>query len=255
MLLRKIIYNARIYILGQFRIYRDSRKFKRQSFTSTYNPDFKIGKKVKIYKDFFESAGVASGHYFHQDLFVAREIFEANPSRHYDIGSRIDGFISHLAVFRKVEIFDIRLLKSTEKNIQFIQLDIMDARAVEKILPVESLSCLHTAEHFGLGRYGDTVDFDGWETGLLNMFKLIKAGGILYFSTPVSSVQRVEFNAHRVFNPVFLESFLTQHFSIVKSAIVRDAGHLEHYPNLSDKNFLNGFKDKYACGIWVLQKI
>ena len=36
--------------------------------------------------DRFESAGEATGHYFHQDLLVARRVYTNNPSRHIDIG-------------------------------------------------------------------------------------------------------------------------------------------------------------------------
>src|ERR1700712_792104 len=57
-----------------------------------------------------EESGTASGHYFHQDLLVARRIFERRPERHVDVGSRIDGFVAHVASFRSIEVFDIRPL-------------------------------------------------------------------------------------------------------------------------------------------------
>jgi len=56
--------------------------------------------------DRFDPGGDASGHYFHQDLIVARRIFERDPRKHVDVGSRIDGFVAHLAVFRQVEVID-----------------------------------------------------------------------------------------------------------------------------------------------------
>ena len=31
------------------------------------------------------------------------EIFGENPPRHIDIGSRVDGFVAHVAAFRKIE--------------------------------------------------------------------------------------------------------------------------------------------------------
>ena len=31
-----------------------------------------------------------------------------NPLKHVDVGSRIDGFVAHLACMREVEVFDIR---------------------------------------------------------------------------------------------------------------------------------------------------
>src|SRR4051812_30742103 len=35
--------------------------------------------------DYFEQAGTAGGHYFFQDLWAARKIYFARPSRHVDI--------------------------------------------------------------------------------------------------------------------------------------------------------------------------
>ena len=37
--------------------------------------------------------------YFHQDFVVARKIFERNPRLHIDVGSRVDGFVAHVATF------------------------------------------------------------------------------------------------------------------------------------------------------------
>ena len=67
----------------------------------------------------------------------------------------------------------------------------------------DSLSCLHALEHFGLGRYGDPVDPYGYKTGLANMSKIIRRGGVFYLSVPVGK-ERVEFNAHRIFDPLSL---------------------------------------------------
>ena len=79
---------------------------------------FFFGKKYSIDERFAES-GIMSGHYFHQDLLVARKLFNANPQRHVDIGSRTDGFVAHAAAFREIEVFDIREQHSKVKNIVF----------------------------------------------------------------------------------------------------------------------------------------
>jgi len=63
-----------------------------------------------------ESGGTTSGHYFHQDLLIARKIFQRNPLRHIDVGSRIDGFVAHVAVFRTIEVLDIRPVPSSLLN-------------------------------------------------------------------------------------------------------------------------------------------
>jgi hypothetical protein len=70
-----------------------------------------------ILDDKYKQGGTANGHYFHQDLVVAKKIYDANPKKHIDIGSRVDGFVAHLAVFREVVIIDIRDLTSQTKNI------------------------------------------------------------------------------------------------------------------------------------------
>ena len=64
----------------------------------------------------------------------------------------------------------------------------------------DSLSCLHAIEHFGLGRYGDTIDARGYEHALTHLAYLLEPQGTLYLSTPLGR-ERVEFNAHRVFAP------------------------------------------------------
>jgi hypothetical protein len=103
--------------------------------------------------DFSDSVGVVSRHYFHQDLVVAGYIFASNSERHIDVGSRVDGFVAHVASFRVIEVIDVRPLPvTTHSNIQFFKADLMHDVGSEL---TDSLSCLHALEHFGLGRYGD----------------------------------------------------------------------------------------------------
>lgn len=254
LILRKFVYQLRSAFWGNLKFTQNYKHFKRQAAESSYASTFTYDREWKITSDFYDSAGVASGHYFHQDLFVAKEIYAANPTSHHDVGSRIDGFVAHLAVFRKVFVFDIREMNSTVPNIIFHQLDIMNTQVVNEIEQVTSLSCLHTAEHFGLGRYGDPINFDGWVTGIRNMTSLLAAGGTFYFSTPISNRQRVVFNAHRIFNPKFLTDFFEPDFEILKTAAVRDSGDLDLNANFKSQEFLENFKDDYACGIWILRK-
>ena len=60
--------------------------------------------------DHYEEAGNSKSEYFWQDLLVARKIFAANPKKHVDIGARVDGFVAHVASFREIEVFDVRLI-------------------------------------------------------------------------------------------------------------------------------------------------
>src|SRR5687767_4418809 len=60
------------------------------------------------FDDRSDASGTATGHYFHQDLLVARRIYERDPEKHVDVGSRVDGFVAHVSVFREIEVMDIR---------------------------------------------------------------------------------------------------------------------------------------------------
>jgi hypothetical protein len=161
--------------------------------------EFKIA-SCPILSDAASSSGVAKGHYFHQDLWAARRIHALQPSQHIDVGSRVDGFIAHLLTFMNVTVIDVRPLVSKVPGLTFTQKNMMDEKGAEG-LSSESISCLHALEHFGLGRYGDPFDWNGWRKGLVNLAQIVKVGGRLYLSVPIGP-QVVEFNAHRIFAPL-----------------------------------------------------
>ena len=160
--------------------------------------------------DRYEEGGATKGEYFWQDLLVARAINAAKPVKHVDIGSRVDGFVAHVASFREIEVFDVRPISTEVPGVVFRQADLMSPASflVAKGLSVsgggggycDSLSCLHAIEHFGLGRYGDPINPQGYKRGISNMARLLQSGGTLYLSTPIGQ-ERVEFNANWVFDP------------------------------------------------------
>lgn len=144
--------------------------------------------------------GGGQGEYFWQDLVVAKEVIALNPDRHVDIGSRLDGFIAHLACIRSLDVLDIRPIDCFLDNVHFHKVDIMDLPIIWHGI-ADCVTCLHSIEHFGLGRYNDQLDANGWKKGIDNISKILKSNGTLFLSTPIGA-ERVEFNAHRVFNPM-----------------------------------------------------
>jgi hypothetical protein len=147
----------------------------------------------------YANNGSAKGEYFHQDLLVARRIYDNKPQRHVDVGSRVDGFVAHVASFREITVIDIRPSTGKCHSISFVRQDFMSEIDASLIETCDSASSLHAMEHFGLGRYGDPISYDGHLVGLNNLYKLLKKSGKLYFSAPIGHPQRVEFNDHRVF--------------------------------------------------------
>ncbi|WP_170437347.1 DUF268 domain-containing protein [Ruegeria arenilitoris] len=203
-----------------------------------------------IITDFSENAGQAKGHYFHQDLLVASLIHASKPTRHVDVGSRIDGFVAHVASFREIEVIDIRPLPPTaHNNIRFLQMDLMNEAEVEL---ADSISCLHAIEHFGLGRYGDPIAVDGHVKGISNLVKMLKPGGTLYISVPIGKGNEVHFNAHRVMDPRYILDNLEikSEMNLKRFDYVDDKGDL--HTNGTIEETIGRFR--FGCGIYTLQK-
>jgi SAM-dependent methyltransferase len=195
-----------------------------------------------ILTDFTAEAGVARGHYFHQDLWAARRIYAQRPPHHVDVGSRIDGFVAHVLAFMPVTVVDIRALHSDVEGLTFVRGDMcrLDAFASGS---VASLSCLHAVEHVGLGRYGDPVDPGGWRRAMRELARILAPGGHLYLGTPIGR-ERVSFNSQRVFAP----STVLDTFSDLRLAAFSAVGDDERFvPDADPASFARSHN---ACGLF-----
>ncbi len=188
-------------------------------------PDFPISRVRYHLSDRFHAAGVARGAYFHHDLLVAQAVFEAAPRRVLDVGSRVDGFVAHVASFREIETIDIRPLATRARNIRFVQADIFDPDLVERVGQADYVTSLSVIEHFGLGRYGDPLDPRGHERGLSAIAALVEPGGILHIAVPTGR-QRVEFHLHRVFAPGTIPALLGDAFRLEELTVIDADGEL-----------------------------
>lgn len=235
--------------LGAFM--RDYRLLKRQERASTAK--FAWGAAFPCLDDRYKQGGTAKGHYFHQDLLVARRIHANAPSRHVDVGSRVDGFVAHVASFREIEVFDIRPITSEVQAIRFVQADMMNPLGSQFEGYCDSVSCLHALEHFGLGRYGDAVDYDGYLKGLQNLTRLLKAKGKLYLSVPIGK-QQIQYNAHRVFSVEYILNLVDRDFQLDRFSFVDDAGALHDDVAMPESRVRTSFGCDYGCGIFEMTK-
>lgn len=116
--------------------------------------------------------------------------------KHVDISSSLD-FCSMLSAFVPVDFYDFR-----PANLNLSQLSSLSANLLS--LPFEdntvpSLSCMHTVEHIGLGRYGDPLNYDGDLKAIKELKRVLAVGGDLLFVVPLGADNRIFFNAHRVY--------------------------------------------------------
>ena len=221
--------------------------------------DFILGRNFPVLDDRYTNSGTAKGSYFYQDLLVAQRIFENNPKVHIDIGSRVDGFVAHVASFRPILIIDIRPLKTEIQNISYIQHDLMTPVNNNLCEACDSLSCLHALEHFGLGRYGDPINYNGHLIGLESLYKLLKVNGKLYLSVPIGLPQRIEFNANRIFSLKYLLEQFKEKYILDNFSYVDDDGNLYRNIQINKKNIEEnlGIKGngREGCGIFEMTKI
>ena len=240
----------RISVRGA-RVYRRNRR-RYARLVGARAPEFPVGRAFPCLRDRYDAGGVAGGHYFHQDLLVAQWLYAAGPQRHIDVGSRVDGFVAHVAAFREIEVLDLRPIASSASGIVFRQRDItIDDPAWHAA--TDSLSCLHAIEHFGLGRYGDTVDPDAWRTGWAQLVKMVRPGGTIYLATMIGP-QRVEFDAHRVFALPTLLDLVAPTCDVVELAYVDDAGELHTGVDWNAPAAARTFDCQGGCGIFRLRR-
>jgi hypothetical protein len=223
-----------------FKFQRDKASFLAQGGT--------VEKIHAIFDEYDKPAGSATGHYFHQDLHVARMVYRAAPKRHIDVGSSVEGFVAHVASFRDIEVFDIRPLQvQGHPQIRFVQGNLMelDASLMECC---DSLSCLHALEHFGLGRYGDPIDPQGHLKGFANLGRMLQPGGTFYLAFPIGT-SGVHFNAHRLFTPTEPLQWMAKDFELMRFDHVDDQGDLHLCADPAQI-----ILPSYGCGIYTMRK-
>jgi hypothetical protein len=205
--------------------------------------------------DRYEEGGTTQSEYFWQDLLVARWIFAAKPQRHVDVGSRVDGFVAHVASFRDLDVFDVRPISTRIPGVVFKQADLMCGPSTLNSLIgyYDSLSCLHAIEHFGLGRYGDPIDPNGHERGIANMTSLLQPGGSFYLSTPIGR-ERVEFNANRVFDPLVIVRLVESHGFVLKHLTAISVGGVVREMQVDPEILQALAEENYNLGIFVFIK-
>ena len=199
-----------------------------------------------------DGGALFDAHYIHADLWAASGVVGENPCdwrMHVDVGSRVDGFATHLlAAERALVHVDVRPPAFTWPGLTFRQ---DDARTLSTFPDgsVFSLSCLHAAEHVGLGRYGDPIDPDGmWKT-MASLARVLAPGGALYFAVPVGR-QRLIFNAHRIASPSWVVGTFAGLGLVLESfAAVDDAGRWHPEARPEDYEVAT-----YSCGCYLLRR-
>ena len=187
-------------------------------------------------------------HNVYQTGWAARKVREINPPFHVDISSSLY-FVSILSAFIPVKFYDYRPAELYLDRIESNQGNLTNLPFPDS--SIESLSCLHTVEHVGLGRYGDPMDPDGDLKAIKELIRVLRPGGSLLLVTPIGGKAIIEFNAHRIytydliceyFKDLELKEFSLIHEHTRDGSIILNASR-------EDAN-----KEHYGCGCFWFTK-
>jgi SAM-dependent methyltransferase len=183
-------------------------------------------------------------HYIYHPAWAARILALTKPAHHIDISSLLS-FSSIASAFLPITFYDYRPAELTLSNYDSKFADLKQLPFEDN--SVDSISCMHTIEHVGLGRYGDALDETGDIKAINELKRVTKSGGDILFVTPVGK-PRIEFNAHRIYSfeqiTQYFDGCILQNFSLVPDA----GGFIENaLPSVVAAQ-------KYGCGCFWFKK-
>jgi len=134
-------------------------------------------------------------HYVYHPAWAARVLAQTKPEFHVDVASILQ-FSAIVSAFVPVKFYDYRPAQLNLSNLTSGKGDLTALPFPDN--SVKSLSCMHTIEHIGLGRYGDPIDPDGDLKAIKELKRVLAPGGSLLFVVPMGQ-PRIAFNAHRIY--------------------------------------------------------
>jgi hypothetical protein len=187
-------------------------------------------------------------HYIYHTAWAARKVREIGAPIHTDISSSLY-FSSIVSAFVLVTFYDFRPAKLNLSNLESHANDLSKLTLLSN--SIASVSCMHTVEHVGLGRYGDPIDPEGDVQAALELQRVVQKGGSLLFVVPIGE-PKIQFNAHRIYSyQMIIDMF--PHMELKEFSLIPD--------NALDVGMIyNATKEQsdkqlYGCGcFWFIKK-
>jgi hypothetical protein len=158
-------------------------------------------------------------HYLYHPAWALRVLASTTPDEHVDIGSILQ-FSTMLSAFIPTRFYDVRPARVQLEGLTCGTADLTALPFADD--SIGSLSCLHTIEHVGLGRYGDPLDPEGDIKAARELVRVLKPGGDLLVATPVGT-PRIAFNAHRIYDSDAFAGYF-QPLELVQFALIEEHG-------------------------------
>ena len=227
-------------IIRLFEFFGEYRRFKKLS-------DGRFSVKLKdIYPCLKDKTSITpfDQHYIYHPAWAARVLARTKPAYHVDISSKLS-FSTIVSAFVPVRFYDYRPADMKLSGLESAFADLNGLPFENDSQP--SISCMHTIEHIGLGRYGDVIDTKGDLKAIDELKRVVKPGGDVLFVTPVGT-PRIEYNAHRVYSYEQIISYFAP-LQLVEFALVPDEGGFIDNADVSLAE-----KQHYGCGCFWFKK-
>jgi hypothetical protein len=187
-----------------------------------------------------------NSHYIYHPAWAARIVKKINPKKHIDISSTLN-FCAIVSAFVPIEFYDYRPAKLNLGNLKTFHCDLTKLKF--KSNSIKSLSCMHTIEHIGLGRYGDPIDPNGDIKAINELKRVTAKSGNLLIVVPIGK-SKIEFNAHRIYSYKQIISYF-QEFNLENFSLVTDDPNFKFIEGASEK-LANS--QNYGCGCFYFKK-
>ena len=211
--IKRFLLKVRGYLYFPF-IFRSFVSFKLKDKNKRFSTSF-----FDIFPCLFENIPYTSfdTHYVYHTAWAARKVKEIGAREHVDISSSLY-FSSIVSAFVPVKFYDFRPAKLNLSNLESTSANLLNLHFESN--SIGSLSCMHTVEHVGLGRYGDPIDPDGDIKAVKELSRVVSKGGSLIFVVPIGKA-KIEFNAHRIYSYDMVVKMFPE-FSIKEFSLIPD---------------------------------
>lgn len=187
-------------------------------------------------------------HYIYHTAWAARILSKTKPKKHVDISSSLY-FSSIVSAFVPVDFYDYRPPELKLSNLRVDKADLLSLPFKDN--SVSSLSCMHTIEHIGLGRYGDPLDTEGDIKAINELIRVLSPDGSLIFVVPIGGIPKIMFNAHRVYTYKQILKYFSQ-LKLKEFTLIPDTSKNGGLITNPSNQILA--KQSYACGCFRFTK-
>ncbi|WP_197525915.1 DUF268 domain-containing protein [Methanocella paludicola] len=117
-------------------------------------------------------------------------------------------------------------------------------------MSIKSISCMHTVEHIGLGRYGDLINPMGDLKAISELKRILAQDGSLLFVVPIGK-PKIAFNAHRIYSYEQIMGYFSD-LTLEEYALIPDNQNDIGIIYNASKEITD--KQEYGCGCFWFRK-